>query len=146
MISVFLGWYLKITLSYLKSAPSKFSNCKILPENKKCLNFGPNTLYLSIFRLQFENNIVIFEISTLQFVYFENFVKKWKCLNFGTKNALFWHFWTGIWKCFCLIKNHPQFFLSAKFCTKMKILISRTKNALFLCLHLLINECKPNSS
>ena len=81
MISVFLGWYLKITFSYLKSAPLKFSNCEILPENKKCLNFGPNTLYLSIFRLQFENNIVIFEISTLQFVYFENFVEKWKCLN-----------------------------------------------------------------
>ena len=40
---------------------------------------------LGIFGLEFENNIVIFEISTLQFVYLQNFTKKQKCLNLGPK-------------------------------------------------------------
>ena len=40
---------------------------------------------LGIFGLEFENNIVIFEISTLQFVYLQNFTKKQKCLNLGRK-------------------------------------------------------------
>ena len=31
--------------------------------------------FLGIFGLEFENNIVIFDISTLEFVYLENFVK-----------------------------------------------------------------------
>ena len=35
---------------------------------------------MSIFGLEFENDIVIFEISTLEFVYLKNFVKKQKCL------------------------------------------------------------------
>ena len=38
--------------------------------------------------LEFENNIVIFEISTLEFVSLQNFAKKQKCLNLGTKLCL----------------------------------------------------------
>ena len=41
--------------------------------------------HLGIFGLEFENNIVIFEISTLEFVKLQNFAKKQKCLNLGPK-------------------------------------------------------------
>ena len=38
------------------------------PKKQKCLNLVPNMSYLGIFELEFENNIVIFEISNLRFV------------------------------------------------------------------------------
>ena len=44
--------------------------------------------YLGIFGLEFQNNIVIFEISTPQFVKLRHFVKKLKCLNFGQKSLI----------------------------------------------------------
>ena len=61
-------------------------------EKWKCLNLGPKIPYLGIFGLEFENNVVIFEITTLELVKLGNFVKKWKCLNFGPKIAwgFFW--------------------------------------------------------
>ena len=37
--------------------------------------------YFGIFGLEFENTIVVFEISTLEFVYLQNFLEKLKCLN-----------------------------------------------------------------
>ena len=40
---------------------------------------------LCIFGLGFENNIVIIQISTLKFVYLQNFTEKQKCLNFELK-------------------------------------------------------------
>ena len=55
----------KKLLPYLKSAPSNLSNCKIL---QKCLNLGPKRPYLGPFWLEFGKTIVIFEISTLEFV------------------------------------------------------------------------------
>ena len=33
--------------------------------------------------MEFENNVVIFEICTLKFDYLQNFMLKQKCLNFG---------------------------------------------------------------
>ena len=45
-----------------------------------------NSLF-GIFALEFENNIVIFEISTLEFVKLQSFVKKQNCLILGPKNA-----------------------------------------------------------
>ena len=42
-------------------------------------------LDLGIFGLEFESNIVIFEISTLEFVYLQNFGRKQKCLNLEPK-------------------------------------------------------------
>ena len=41
--------------------------------------------YLGIFGLEFENNIVMFEISTLEFFQLQNFVKKQKLLNLEPK-------------------------------------------------------------
>ena len=40
---------------------------------------------LGIFGLEFENKIVIFEISTLEFVQLQNIVEKQQCLNLGPK-------------------------------------------------------------
>ena len=41
--------------------------------------------YLSTFGQEFLKTIVIFEISTLEFVKLQNFEKKQKCLNLGPK-------------------------------------------------------------
>ena len=50
--------------------------------------------YLDIFGLEFEKNIVVLEISTLEF----HPLKKIKMAKFGTKNALFGYFWVSILK------------------------------------------------
>ena len=54
----------------LKSRPSNLSICKISQkgENKNPLIWDQKTLIYVFFSLEFENNFVIFEISTLQFV------------------------------------------------------------------------------
>ena len=62
-----------------------------------------------ILGLEFENYILIFEISTLKFVYLQNFVKKMKMSKFGTKNVLFGYFWARTLKNYCHIWNkHPR--------------------------------------
>ena len=66
--TIFFRLALKKLLSHLKSAPSNFSNCQNFVKKLKCLNLGPKLPYLNIFGLDFENNIVIFEISTLEFI------------------------------------------------------------------------------
>ena len=38
-----------------------------------------------ILGLEFENIIVIFEISVLEFVFMQSLVQKWKCLNLGPR-------------------------------------------------------------
>ena len=45
--------------------------------------------YFNIFELEFENNTVIFEISTLKFVYLQHFEKKQKYLRLGPKMSYF---------------------------------------------------------
>ena len=72
-------------LPYLKLAPSNLSIRKILEKKQNWLSLGPNVPYLGIFGLEFYKTFVIFEISTLKFVYLENFAKKQKFLNLGTK-------------------------------------------------------------
>ena len=58
--------------------------------------------------------------------------KKQKCLNLGSKSALFGYFWTGIGKQNCHIWNqHPGICLIAKFCGKTKMPEFGTKNSLF---------------
>ena len=41
--------------------------------------------YLNTFQLEFKNFIVIFNISTLEFVSLQNFARKQKRLNLGSK-------------------------------------------------------------
>ena len=75
--------------------------------------------YLGIFRLGFENTIIIFEISTLEFFKMQSF--KTKILKVRTKVALFGYFWAGIWENHGHIWNeHPQKFLKAKLSAKKK--------------------------
>ena len=52
-----------------------------LVETKKSLNLGANMPDWGIFGLELENYIIILEISTLEIISFQNFVKKWKWLN-----------------------------------------------------------------
>ena len=75
LIRVYLGWNFIKLLSYLKSAPSK----------EKCLHLGQKVLYSGIFRMVFYKTIVIFEVSTLKFVYLQNFDKRQKCPSLGPK-------------------------------------------------------------
>ena len=68
---------LKTLLSYLKSAPSNLSICKISQKKQKCWNLGPKMAYLGIFDQKclvwvllgknFKDTIVILEISTPKF-------------------------------------------------------------------------------
>ena len=62
-------------------------------------------LYLGIFKLDFKKAIVIFEISTLEFVYLQIFVKKQKCLNLGTKMPYLGIFGLAFKKKYCHILN-----------------------------------------
>ena len=50
---------------------------------------GPKTTDISVFGPEFQNTIVIFDISTLKFVELQNFTKKEKCLNCGPKMPSF---------------------------------------------------------
>ena len=52
--------------------------------------------------------------------------------SFGTKNALFWYFWTTIFKNSCHNWNQPpRICITAKFCERMEMLKFWTTNALF---------------
>ena len=57
--------------------------------------------YLGIFGMELENNIVIFEICDLEFVYVQSFVKEMS--KFGNKNILFAYFWASILEIYCHI-------------------------------------------
>ena len=75
LICVYLGKNLKKGWSDLKSAPSKYAKMK-----KK----GPKVPYLSILELEFEKAIVVFEISTHEFIKNELLTK---LVNFGVVPA-----------------------------------------------------------
>ena len=59
---------LKKILSYLKSEPSNWSCCKVWSKNKSPWIWGQKCLIWVFFGLEFENNIVTLETSTLEFV------------------------------------------------------------------------------
>ena len=84
-------------LSYLKSAPSNVSICKISQKKQRCLNLGPKMPYLGIFDQ--------------------------KCLIwvFLTKNALFGYFWDIIFKILLsYLKSAPSNFSNCKNLWKKK--------------------------
>ena len=84
-------------------------------KKRKWLNLGPKMPYFDIFDKKFfiwvflgknvKRTIIRFEISTLKFVYFQNFTKKTKMPKFGTKNVWFMYFLAGNWKQCCHIWN-----------------------------------------
>ena len=59
----FWAWIWKQLLSYLQSAPSNLSYCKVGCKKIKILKFGTKNPSFGCFRLEFENNIVVFKIS-----------------------------------------------------------------------------------
>ena len=98
---------------------------KFLQKNKNAKIWDQKCLisYLAIFGLEFEKTVVIFEISTPEFVKKQNFVKneKWKCLNLGPKMPYLGIFGLEVLKNYCHIWNqHPWIYLTAKFCEKNK--------------------------
>ena len=108
MIWVFLGWKLKILLSYLKSAPSKKS---------KIPKFGTkNTLFGCLWARTFKNSSHVWNQHP-SICLIAKFGKKTpKMPKFETKNALFGYFLAGILKTYCHTWNqHPWICLIAKF-------------------------------
>ena len=92
---------------------------------------GPKVPYYRIFGLEPQQTIVIFQISTFELVWLQNF-EETEMSKFWTKNALFSHFWAGIWKQYCHIWNqHPRICLIAKYREIMKMPKFGTKSALF---------------
>ena len=63
---MFLGWNLKILLSFLKPTPRICPIAKF--REQECLNLGQKIPDLHIFVLEFERAIVIFEICVVEFV------------------------------------------------------------------------------
>ena len=58
-------------------------------KKQKCLSLGPKLPDLGTFGLKFEGSIVIFEISTFEFVCLQTFAEKQKCLNLRPKMPFF---------------------------------------------------------
>ena len=68
LIWVFLGENFKKTIVRFEISTLKFVYLQNFMKKQKCLNLGPKTPNLGNFGLEFENNIVIFEIRILKFV------------------------------------------------------------------------------
>ena len=72
----------------------------------KCVNLGPKMSYLQIFALEFENYIIIFEISVpsnlcnwkILWNYENASIWEWKCLNLVLKMPYLGDFGLEIWK------------------------------------------------
>ena len=75
---------------------------------------------------------MIFEISALQFAYYQNFVKKQKCWTLGPKAHYLDIFWARILENYCHILNQDfRICLIRKSGEETKILKFGPKNALF---------------
>ena len=120
-------------MSYLKSASSNVSDCKISQKNPKMSKFGTENVLFGYFGPDFSKNYCHIRnqpasnLSNMRIL-----PKKKEMSKFGTKNTLFGSFWARIFKIFCHIWNqHPRICLNTTFCKKAKKAKSKTKNALF---------------
>ena len=92
---------------------------------------GPNTSDLCIAGPEFENNIVIFEINTLEYLS-TKFRGKLKRPKFGTKNALFGYFWDRNFKIILsYLKWAPSDLTNSKISWNNENTKFGTKNALY---------------
>ena len=125
----------------MKSTSSNLSCHKVWCKNKNCdknlvkktkmPKFSTKNALFGYFWLEFENNIVIFEINTPNLSKCK-ISRKNKMPKFGFKNTWFAYFGDGIWKYYCHNWNLcPWISLVAKFRAKIKILKFGTKNAWF---------------
>ena len=87
-----LGCDFEKPMSYLKSAPSNLSYCKVWCKKYKSLNLGRKMPYLHIFGLEFVNIIVIFNNQYPRICLVAKFGVKTKILKFGAKKCLMWVF------------------------------------------------------
>ena len=114
-IWVFFSGVLKIYCHIWDQHPSICLGEK-LSAKIKILKFGTKNAWFGYFggwNLKIMSYMI--EINILEFVYLQNFVKKWKYLNLGLKNALFWYFWARILKSYCHIWNqHPYLQIFAR--------------------------------
>ena len=95
---------------------------------------------LDIFGLKFENNIIIFDISTLKFFQLQNFVEKRKCLKLGPKMPYWGTFGLECSKAIVIFEISILKFVSLQILIKKKSLnlgpkcliwVFLTKNTLF---------------
>ena len=116
-------------MSYLKSAPSNLSNCKLLlKKNGNAKICDQKFLILEILGYNFKKLLSYLKSVTNPV---RKFCEKTKLHKFGTKNALFGYFCTGVLKSYCHIwDEHPQICLTAKFFEKTKMPKFGTINAL----------------
>ena len=100
-------------------------------EETKMFKIGTKSALFWVFLgKNFKKTIVIFEMTTLKFVYLQNFTEKQKCQNLGPKVSDFGIFSAGVWKQYCHIWNqHPRICLIAKICGKTKMPKCGTQNA-----------------
>ena len=93
----------KQLLSSLKSAPSNSLKCQVL-----CM-IGDASF--CVFWIEFEKQIVLFEISILKFVKMQNYIKNF---NIGSKTVSFKLFLDGNWKIILLLEMSNQSFIRKK--------------------------------
>ena len=139
LIWVFWGWNLKI-MSYLKSAASNLSNCKISKKKMKMPKFGTKKYLIWVFLGKNLKNYGHIWHQHPRCCLITKFCEETRMSKFGTKNALLrvfltknaliGYFWIGILKKYCHIWNqHPWICFAAKFSVKIHILKFGTKNA-----------------
>ena len=79
---VFLSRRLKQNLSFLTPVPLNFSKYKTLSKNKNLYTWDENWVFLSY---NFRKAIVVFKISTLEFLQMQSFLQNRTILNLGSK-------------------------------------------------------------
>ena len=110
-------------MSYLKSASLNFLRCKVSCKNKKTLNLGPKQFNKNYYKI----------FNQLPQIWKHKVSSKTKKTFLGPK-MLCLGLWTGMMKNYCHICNQrPSIYLTAKFCTKIRIVKFGTKNTLFGC-------------
>ena len=89
LIGLFWATILKILLSYLKSAPSNLSNCKIFQKKPEMLTFGTKNAVFGYFWAGILKNYYHIWNQHLRICLIVNFCKETKMPKFGIKNAIF---------------------------------------------------------
>ena len=121
---LYLGFWAGMLKNYYHNCNQRPPICVIAKFRTKIgiLKFGTKNLLFGCFGQHFWKTNVMFEISTLEFVLLQNFVEKWKCLNWD-QNALFGYFWAIILTGYCHIWNQSlEFAYFQNFAEKQKCL------------------------
>ena len=112
---------------------AKFGAKTKIMKKTKMPKFGTKNASFGYFALEFENNIVIFEISNPNLSNCKISRKKQKCLNLWPRMTYLGIFWLEFENDIVIFdwNQHPRICQTAKFREKMKMPKFRTKNVLF---------------